>query len=108
MYIPEFGRYYHITNIVGVAGGKKEVYGHVDVLMTYDAQIRACRVIAERSTNQQNAYLHDNMRLFETEVHNQYLLVSDEIGPPDTLYIVTLGDGELDPPVEPEPETGEE
>lgn len=94
MYIPEFGRYYFITNIVGVAGGKKEVYGHVDVLYTYDTYIRNCRVIAERSTNQQNAYLHDDMRLFNTYVRNQYLNIGKEIGPPDYLYIITLGNGE--------------
>ena len=90
MYIPEFGRYYFITNIVGAAGNRVELHGHVDVLFTYDAQIRSCYVVAERSTNQQQAYLHDGMRLFETYARNQYVHIGD-VGAPDIMYLITLG-----------------
>ena len=35
MYIPEFGRYYNVTSIVGAPGKKYYISGHVDVLYTY-------------------------------------------------------------------------
>lgn len=93
MYIPEFGRYYFITNIVGAAGGRVEVHGHVDVLFTYDSSIRECPVIAARSSNNYNTYLHDNMRLFNTYVYNQYITLGEDLGEPDVLYMITLGKG---------------
>lgn len=93
MYIPEFGRKYFITSIVGEAGNKVSVYGHVDVLSTYDAQIRRCPLIAERSTNKYNFYLHDNKRINNTYVYNQYITLGDDLGDPDVLYIITLGTG---------------
>lgn len=93
MDIPEFGRKYFITNIVGEAGNKVSIYGHVDVLSTYDSQIRNCPLIAARSTNQYNFYLHDDKRIYNTYIENQYLNIGNDIGKPDTLYLITLGTG---------------
>ena len=56
-YIAEFGRYYYITNITGDAGNRAFVHGHVDVLMTYKDEIKACKCIANRSTSNYNLYL---------------------------------------------------
>lgn len=94
MSIPEFGRKYFITNIVGEAGNKVSVYGHVDVLSTYDAQIRNCPLIAARSTNQYNFYLHDDKRIYNTYIENQYISIGDDIGKPSMVYLITLGQGE--------------
>lgn len=92
MDIPEFGRKYFITSIVGDAGKTVNVAGHVDVLGTYDTEIRACPCIAARSSSHVNAYLQDNARLFNTYTWNQYLTLGD-IGAPSPIIIRTLGKG---------------
>lgn len=88
--IPEFGRKYFITDISGAAGNKVQLVCHVDVLGTYDEEIRYCPVIAARSSNQPNYYLEDDMRLFNTYVQTQYLDVGSPIGQPDTIVLITL------------------
>ena len=93
MEIADFGRKYFITNIVGAAGNRVAIHGHVDVLSTYDAQIRNCSVIAARSTNQYNFYLHDDKRVYNTFVENQYINIGEDLGRPDILYMITIGTG---------------
>lgn len=89
MSIPEFGRKYFITDITGDTGKTVYVHGHVDVLGTYDTQIRACKCIAARSTTQVNAFLQDNARLFNVYTWNQYRTLGD-IGAPTALIVRTL------------------
>ena len=64
MYIPDFGRYYFITEQTAVRTGVYRITGRVDVLHTYRTEIKACPAIASRSAkpNCQNAYLPDEMR----------------------------------------------
>lgn len=100
MDIPEFGRKYFITNIVGEAGNKVSVYGHVDVLSTYDAQIRRCPLIAARSESHYNFYLQDERRLFNAYTWNQYITITDdqtdldnsdgEFFEPDTIILIAM------------------
>ena len=92
MDIPEFGRKYFITGITGDVGKTVNVTGHVDVLGTYDEEIRACPCIAARSSSHVNAFLQDNARLFNTYTWNQYLTLGD-IGAPSPIIIRTLGPG---------------
>ena len=93
MEIPEFGRKYFITSIVGAAGKIVTVSGHVDVLGTYDEQIRECKCIAERATSPYNFYLQDNRRLCNSYVINDYFVLGT-MGPPRDVVLVTLGRGE--------------
>lgn len=59
MYIPEFGRYYFITNISSVLNDLVEFSGHVDVLMSYRNEIRGNTGIVRRQENNWNLYLND-------------------------------------------------
>ena len=59
-YIPDFGRYYYINNIV-CTGHLYELHMHVDVLMTYKAGIRACQAVVARQEKQYNLYLQDGV-----------------------------------------------
>lgn len=59
MYIPEFNRYYFITDIVSVRNGLWEISGHVDVLMTYANEIKACQATFKRQEHLFNLYLDD-------------------------------------------------
>lgn len=58
-YIPEFGRYYFITNITSVRNGLWEVAMRVDVLMTYATEIKANTAVIARNSNLWNLYYQD-------------------------------------------------
>ena len=60
-YVPEFGRYYFITDIQSEYNGFYTLYMHVDVLMTYAAQIRAQRAVIARQENSWNLNLNDGI-----------------------------------------------
>lgn len=59
MHIPEFQRYYYITDIRSVANNLFEVTGRVDVLKSNEADIRASNGIACRSASNYDLYLDD-------------------------------------------------
>lgn len=88
--IQEFGRKYFITDISGAAGNRVELNCHVDVLGTYDEEIRECPVVAARSSNQANYYLQDDMRIFNTYTYNQYVDIGNDIGAPSQLVVITI------------------
>lgn len=89
MYIPEFGRYYFITNITGDAGNRAFVHGHVDVLMTYQDEIKQCKCIANRSTSNYNWYLQDSRRLINAYPYNSYHLINT-LETPNTIVMMTI------------------
>lgn len=64
-YIPEFNRYYFITNIESVRNNLWRVSFHVDVLYTYRAQIKSNSAIIERNENEYDLKLNDG--LFKTQ-----------------------------------------
>lgn len=49
MYISDLGRYYFISDMLLNTGHNIDIIGNVDVLMTYDAQIRALNATIIRS-----------------------------------------------------------
>ena len=97
--IGDFSRRYFITDIVPMSAKRLELHCHVDVLSTYQDYIRDCPLIAARSTNLPNYYLHDDMRLFNSYALNQYIDVkggdvpNGDIGAPSTLVLMTIGKG---------------
>lgn len=64
-YIPAFGRYYYVTNIVATTGSTSdnsqlwEIHMHVDVLMSFKDQIRAQSAVVARQENTYNLMLDD-------------------------------------------------
>lgn len=59
-YIPEFGRYYYISDITSVRTNCWIISLRCDVLMSYSAQIKALRPIIEREEVGQSAGLIDS------------------------------------------------
>lgn len=92
--IEEFNRRYFITSVVPTSAKRLELTCHVDVLSTYEEQIRDCELIAARSTNNVNYYLHDDLRYFNSYVVNQYIDVGTDIGAPSSLILITIGKGD--------------
>ena len=68
MYIAEFGRYYFITDIIGIRNDLWEIHGHVDVLFSWKPYIQNMRVIVEKteSMNDANLYLDDGTFLADS------------------------------------------
>lgn len=58
-YIPDFGRYYYITDITAVRNGVWDVKLRCDALMSYRTQIRGLTAVVERQETAYNAYLND-------------------------------------------------
>ena len=48
MYIPEFGRWYYINDIVSIRNKIWEIHAHVDVLYTWGADIKNMEGIADK------------------------------------------------------------
>lgn len=64
-YIPDFNRYYFITNVESVRNNLWKVSFHVDVLFTYRDAIRENSAIIERNENEYDLKLNDG--LFRTQ-----------------------------------------
>lgn len=59
MYIEKFNRYYFVNNIRSIRDGLVEFTCHVDVLETYQDQIKLNSAIVKRQENDWNLYLND-------------------------------------------------
>ena len=60
-YISDFGRYYFITNMEVLPGQEIRLSLHVDVLMTYKDQIKACNARVTRSQSNYDPMISDNL-----------------------------------------------
>lgn len=61
MYIQSFGRYYFVDDVVSLRSNLYEISAHVDVLKTYESQIRGCTGIIARQQSQWNMYIDDGV-----------------------------------------------
>ena len=62
MYIAEFNRYYFVTNIISLRTNLWQITAHVDVLMSWKAELLANGTgVVKRQENQYNLYLDDGI-----------------------------------------------
>lgn len=61
MYIPEFGRYYFITDVVSKRANVYEIHAHCDVLSSAGVGLDSCVGIVRRQENAWNLYLDDGV-----------------------------------------------
>lgn len=77
-YIPDFGRYYYISEMEAVRHGLWRLTLHVDVLMSYAGQLRGCVGIVDKQ--QQGAmgspYIDDGSVVVTTQRINQTIAFS--------------------------------
>ena len=59
VFIPDFNRYYFITNIIAITDTLTEITLHVDVLMSFKDYIRVNLATTRRQENDWNLYLND-------------------------------------------------
>ena len=87
MYVQDLGRYYFITSIE-IINHVIIVRGHVDVLKTYNSQIRLGKCTATRS-NKKNLTIPDTMVISLPTEKIQYRKLSGEIT--GGTYVLILG-----------------
>lgn len=59
LYIQSFGRYYFVDDVRSIRNNLYEISAHVDVLKTYENEIRNCTGIIARQQSQWNLYIDD-------------------------------------------------
>ena len=92
LYIPQFNRYYFITDVVNVSANKWQIQGRVDVLTSFKSAIRENTAIIERQENEYNLYLDDKYyRAYQNE-DVQYKKFSGSL-PTDKYILVVNGGG---------------
>ena len=91
MHIPDFNRYYFITDIKSIRNGLIEISGHVDVLQTYSSQIRNNTAIIKRNANSWNLYIEDG--LFKTYANPHIFTKEFPSGFKDPSYVLFVAGG---------------
>lgn len=93
IYIPEFKRYYFVENISSESTQVVAISAHVDVLMTYQAQIAEMEAIVRRQEFNYNLYLSDGT--FKVFQNPRYKLLKFPNAMSDFSYILALaGNGD--------------
>lgn len=88
MYIPDFKRFYYITDVKSISNGLVQVCGHVDVLMTYAADIRGFSAIVQRQENTYNTYLDDGV--FKAYQNSKHKIITFPAGFDTFSYILAI------------------
>ena len=86
-YIPAFGRYYYINDIV-CTGKLYELHMHVDVLMSFKSQIRNNSAVIARNESSYNLYLADGV--FKTYANPHYQIKKFPSGFSGFHYVLTI------------------
>ena len=58
VYIPKFSRYYFVTDVIPMTGGRYELHCYVDVLESYKNQILNLTCIIDKQENRNKANLY--------------------------------------------------
>lgn len=88
VHIPIFNRYYFVTGISSESNNLVAVAMHVDVLMTYKAEIQQMNAIIKRQENQYNLYLDDG--IFKAYQNTKHKLIKFPNGFTNFSYILAL------------------
>ena len=91
MHIPDFNRFYFITDIKSIRNGLIEISGHVDVLQTYASQIRNNTAIVKRNANSWNLYIEDG--LFKTYANPHIFTKLFPSGFKDPSFVLSVAGG---------------
>ena len=83
VYIPNFGRYYFIDNIVSYRNGVWTLSLSVDVLMSFKEQILQCEAFITRNEFEYEPRLMDNRQPIRTDVHRIVQEFSDSAATKD-------------------------
>lgn len=95
MYIEEFGRYYYITDIKPLTGGRIQISGRVDVLMSNKKEILNLECIIDKQessgTNYSDKYLDDGSFVTECRTFNSIINFPQGFNDNGEFILITAG-----------------
>ena len=91
MYLPDYRRYYYITDMIQKRSNLVEIHARVDVLMSFKDEIRTCSGIVRSGQNVYNLYLDDgSLKCYQ----NKKVLTHEfPNGFSDFKYVLTMAGG---------------
>lgn len=84
IHIPEFNRFYFITNITSIKNNLWQIDCKCDVLMSYAAEIRDLHAIVERQENVFNKYIPDPMLSYSEKWEITETVIENDVFKTDT------------------------
>lgn len=88
-HIPAFGRYYFLRDVISRTNNLVEIQGHVDVLQSFQAQIKGNRAVISAQENNWNLYLNDgSIRVYQKTLCGT--LAFPNALPSDYSYVLLL------------------
>lgn len=93
MYLPDFERWYYITEIKSVRKNLWEIHGHVDVLYTWRAAIKQMRAVIDKSADGSlaNLYMDDGSYVMDSRKYNTVLPFSTGLNVDGTFILICAG-----------------
>lgn len=93
MYIPDFQRWYYITECKSVRNNLWELHAHVDVLYTWRASIKQMRAIIDKTANGEDAnlYMDDGSFVMDSRKYNTVIPFSTGLNTDGTFILICAG-----------------
>lgn len=88
LHIPDFKRYYYVTNVTVIHNGLIEVAAHVDVLKSFASEIRSFDAVIQRQENVYNTYLDDG--IFKAYQNSKHKIIAFPVSFTDTSFVLAL------------------
>lgn len=95
MYVQELGRYYFITDIINLTGGRYEIRGKVDVLESFKSAVLRLSAVIDKSseTIKRNMFLDDGSFVFENKEFNSVINFPNGFNDAGEYILITAGGG---------------
>ena len=92
LYVAYYGRYYYINDITIIDGHRMQISAHVDVLMTYAAQIQTLSVIIDKQDSlYPDKYYNDESFVVDDKTFNTTIVFPNELLNEGQYVLITAG-----------------
>lgn len=93
LYIPDFGRYYFIDDIVQIRHNVWEIHARVDVLYSFMTEILANKCIIEKAENSPDAnlYLNDGSFVTDARKYNEVIPFANGLSLNGSYILICAG-----------------
>ena len=95
LYIPEYNRYYFVTDIINLTGGRYELHCKVDVLMSFKDYILNLSCIVDKQSSKDNAnmYLDDGSFVVQSKEFVDTINFPNGFNDNGEFILITAGGG---------------
>lgn len=95
VYIPEYNRYYFVTDIINLTGGRYEIHCKVDVLMSFKDSILNLSCIVDKQSSKDNAnmYLDDGSFVVQSKEFVDTINFPNGFNDNGDFILITAGGG---------------